>query len=122
MKGNSDAQVELWIREKLTKLGIDYRLDDLLFVPSVEIDPHEEIVEALKEEISGVMKIEPRLEGIGPWNDAWMLIKKDIPTVCQLPLVGGGAHSSEEWVDLNSLQQLTEVLVRTAVNYLGVAA
>ena len=49
-----------------------------------------------------------------------MLIKKDIPTVCQLPLRGGGAHGVEEWVDLASLRQLTEVLARTIVRVLGV--
>jgi acetylornithine deacetylase len=119
MPGNSDTQVKLWMGEKLAHLGVDYEIEDLLFVPSVEIDSKEEIVQVLAEEVSGVMKVKPRLEGIGPWNDAWMLIKKDIPTVCQLPLRGGGAHGAEEWVDLASLRQLTEVLARTIVRVLG---
>ena len=119
MPGNSDTQVKLWIREKLASLGVDYEIEDLLFVPSVEIDPKEEIVQVLADEVEAVMGIEPRLEGIGPWNDAWMLIKKDMPTVCQVPLKGGGAHGAEEWVDLDSLKQLTEVLARTMVSFLG---
>ena len=120
MPGNSDAQVKLWIREKLGALGIDYEIEDLLFVPSVEIDPKEEIVEVIQREVEAVMDLKPRLEGIGPWNDAWMLAKRDIPTVCQMPLLGGGAHGADEWVDLKSLRQLTEVLARVAVGYLGV--
>lgn len=120
MPGNSDTQVKLWMREKLAHLGVDYEVEDLLFVPSVEIDSKEEIVQVLAEEVEAAMRVKPRLEGIGPWNDAWMLIKKDIPTVCQMPLRGGGAHSSEEWVDLASLRQLTEVLARTIVRFLGV--
>ena len=120
MPGNSDTQVKLWMGEKLAHLGVDYEIEDLLFIPSVEIDSKEEIVQVLAEEVATVMKVKPRMEGIGPWNDAWMLIKKDIPTVCQLPLRGGGAHGAEEWVDLASLRQLTEVLARTIVRFLGV--
>ncbi|MBI4035155.1 MAG: M20 family metallopeptidase [Candidatus Chisholmbacteria bacterium] len=120
MPGNSDTQVRLWIQEKLGGLGIDYEIEDLLFVPSMEIDPKEEIVSKMAVQVEAVAKIKPRLEGIGPWNDAWMLIKRDIPTVCQVPLIGGGAHGADEWVDLKSLRQLTEVLARVMVDYLGV--
>lgn len=119
MPGNSDKQVKLLIEEKLKSLGIDYEIEDLLFVPSVETDSREEIVELVDRQVIEVMKVKPRREGIGPWNDAWMLIQKDIPTVCQVPLRGGGAHEANEWVELKSLRQLTEVLVRVMVEYVG---
>lgn len=120
MPGNSDKQVRLWIQEKLVGLGVDYEIEDLLFVPSVEIEPKEEIVTVVAKEVEAVMRVKPRLEGIGPWNDTWMFIKRDIPTICQVPLVGGEAHGGEEWVELKSLRQLTEVLARVIRGYLGV--
>jgi len=121
MPGNSDRQVKIWIKEKLASMeGLKYEIKDLLFAPAMEIDEKEEIVALLKEEYEKVGKQQPVVEGIGPWNDAWMFAKKDIPAVTQMPLVGNGAHGDNEWISLRSLRQLTEVLMRVVVGYLGV--
>jgi acetylornithine deacetylase/succinyl-diaminopimelate desuccinylase-like protein len=120
MPGNSNKQVRILIEEKLSSIeGLKYTIDDLLYVPSVEIDEKEEIVEVLDDQYKTITKTPPTIEGVGPWNDAWMLVNNDIPTITQVPLKGGGAHGKDEWVDLKSLQQLTEILARTAVSYLG---
>ncbi len=119
MPGNSDKQVKMLIVEKLQKLGIRFTLEDLLFVPSVEIDPREEIVETLQREAESVLGVKPRPVGVGPWNDAWMLIKRDIPTICGFGPDGGGEHGVDEYVELKSLQKVTEVYARTIVSYLA---
>lgn len=121
LPGNSDRQVRLLLAEKLTQIpGLKYELEDLLFVPSVEIDSREEIVERLAETAKQVMGKRPAIEGAGPWNDSWMLIKRDIPTVCGFGPHGEGAHGQDEWVDLESVRQVTEIYARVAVDYLGV--
>lgn len=120
MPGNSDKQVRLLIEEALAKLGdIDYTLEDHLFAPAIEMDEKEEIVQVLAEEYTKTTRKQPILDGIGPWNDAWMLAAQGIPTVTQVPLEGGGAHGKDEWVSLRSLEQLTLTLARTAVSFLG---
>lgn len=120
MPGNSNRQVRMLIQEKLAKVDdIKYLVEDLLFAPAIEMDIKEEVAQVLANEYLEVTKRKPEVAGIGPWNDAWMLAKEDIPVITQVPLQGGGSHGKDEWVNLKSLQKLTEVLARTAVNYLG---
>lgn len=118
MPGNSDKQVQVLMIERLQKLGIDFEINDLLFVPSMEIDPREEIVETLQKHAGEVMGKKPSLQGVGPWNDAWMLIKRDIPTICGFGPDGGGEHGVNEFVDLESLRKVTEVYARVISAYL----
>ncbi|MEI6690550.1 MAG: M20/M25/M40 family metallo-hydrolase [bacterium] len=112
LPGNSDTQVKLLIVEKLYKLGIKYDLQDLLFVPAVEIDPKEEVVVNLQQAINDVTGRTPDTRGAGPGNDAHWLVKRDIPTVCGYGPDGGGEHGENEWVDLESLKQVTKVYAK----------
>jgi acetylornithine deacetylase len=92
----------------------------LLFVPSVEIDRKEEIVSILHKHAKEVLGFSPKLEGSGPWGDAWMFVTRDIPTISGFGPDGEGVHGSDEWVDLDSLQKVTEIYARTIVDCLGV--
>ncbi len=121
MPGNSGNQVKLLIQEKLAKIsGIEYRMEDLLFVPAVEIDPKEEVVQVLVENAIAVLKEKPDVRGVGPWNDGWMYITRDIPTVVGFGPDGGDVGKSREWVSLASLKKVTEIYARLMVDYLGV--
>lgn len=119
MPGNSDKQVKMLIIERLQRLGVDFEIEDLLFVPSIEIDHREELVEVLRAEAKEVLGKTPVLRGVGPWNDAWMLVKRDIPTICGFGPDGGGEHGAEEYVQLKSLKEVTEIYARTILSYLG---
>jgi acetylornithine deacetylase len=48
-----------------------------------------------------------------------MMVKRDIPTIMGYGPDGGGEHGKGEWVDLESLQKVTEVYARFIVDYLG---
>lgn len=121
MPGNSDRQVRMRIEEKLNGLmGIKYKLEDLVYVPAVEVDYKEELVHVIGEQVREVRGSYPKVEGIGSWNSAWMYIQRDIPAVAQLPLEGGEYRGNHDWVDLHSLQELTEILVRTVIEYVGI--
>lgn len=119
MPGNTDKQVRLWMDEKLSEVdGLQYRIEDLLFVPSMEIDKNEKIVQMLSEQIKAETGNKPKLEGEGSWNDAWMLTERDIPCVAGFG-PDGGEDQEGEWVDLKSLQTVTAVYARTILDYLG---
>lgn len=121
MPGNSDKQVRLWIEEKLAGLSnVKWEIEDLLYVPSVEIEKNEPIVQMLFNQAKEVLGESPKVEGCGPWNDAWMLINKDIPCVAGFG-PDGGEESGVEWVDLESLKKVTAIYARTIVEYLGEA-
>jgi len=42
-----------------------------------------------------------------------------IPTVCGYGVFGGGVHGADEWVDLESLRQLTDVYAQCILQYVG---
>ena len=119
MPGNTDKQVKLWMDDKLSEIdGLEYRIEDLLFVPSMEIDKNEKIVQMLSEQAKEEMGSKPKLEGEGSWNDAWMLTERDIPCVAGFG-PDGGQDKEGEWVDIESVKKVTAVYARTILDYLG---
>ncbi len=119
LPGNSDSQVKMLMIERLQKLGIPYEIQDLIYVPSVEIDPHEPMVLSMQKVAKSVLGYVPETKSSGPATDGWMFVKRDIPTIMGFGPDGGGEHGRGEWVDLASLQKITEVYARFIVDYLG---
>lgn len=122
MPGNSDRQVRLWIEDCLKTHCPDvvYEIEDLVYVPSVEIAKTEEIVERLVRNATAVLGRKPKIAGAGPWNDAWMMVTRDIPTVAGFGPDGENAHAADEYVTLQSLKAVTKIYARTVIEYLGV--
>lgn len=117
LPGNSDTQVKMLVVERLNKLGIDYEIQDILFVPSVEVDPRELVVESLQKAAKDVLGYLPQPKGAGPGTDGWMLSKRDIPTVFGFGPDGSGEHGRGEWVELESLKKITEVYAKTVIKF-----
>ena len=119
LPGNSEAQVKILMIERLQKLGIPYEIQDLIYVPAVEIDPHDPVVSSLQKAAKSVLGYVPEAKVSGPATDGWMLVKRDIPTIMGFGPDGGGEHGRGEWVDLSSLEKITEVYAKFIVDYLG---
>lgn len=119
LPGNSDAQVKLLLIEKLVKLGIDYEIVDLVYSPAVEMDPHDPLVLVLQKVAKDVTGINSSVAVSGPATDAWMMVKRDIPTIMGFGPDGGGEHGRKEWVNLESLQKVTEIYAHLIAEYLG---
>lgn len=119
LPGNSDSQVKLLMIERLQKLGIKYEIQDLIYVPAVEIDAHDPLVLSLQKSAKAVLGYVPEAKASGPGTDGWMMVKRDIPTIMGFGPDGGGEHGRGEWVDLESLRSITEVYARFIVDYLG---
>ncbi len=81
-----------------------------------EVDRNAEIVRCLAQSYQSRLQIEPAFVGDTPWMDAALLAAAGVETVV-FGATGGGAHAREEWVELDSLQALAEVLAETASNY-----
>jgi len=81
-----------------------------------EISPNAQIVHSLQESTQYVLKKEPTLGGVTFWTDAAILASAGVETVIIGP-IGGGLHTSEEWVDLQSLVDLAQILAQTAIIY-----
>jgi acetylornithine deacetylase len=60
----------------------------------------------------------PQLIGVAFWMDAALLAAAGVDTLAIGP-IGGGLHTTEEWVDLESLASLAGILAETARVYLS---
>ncbi len=119
LPGLSTKEIKKVIVDILDRLSITaYTLEDLLSIPSVETPRQDEIVQTLATAASTIIGVTPRLEGAGPACDGWMFITRGIPTVCGYGVTCGGVHGADEWVDIESLRQITEVYATTIKDYL----
>lgn len=95
-------------------LEVDYRV--LLSRPPFAAELTDPIVSAVEGAAAEVLGRPPQRVGENPWMDSALLADAGIETVVIGP-AGTGAHSAEEWVDVDSVVRLTEVLVRSARTY-----
>lgn len=105
------------IRKYLDKLKIKYRLTPIVYVSSVFIKPTELIVKILKNNTKQILKKEPIAQGSGPWCDMWMFVEKGIPTV-NFGCDGGGMHDKNEYVEIQSVIDVTKIYSLTAFDFL----
>ncbi len=92
----------------------------LLVRDPFEVQPDSRIVEVVQLAAAEVCGGTPELIGDHPWMDSALLSAAGIETVVIGPS-GEGAHSAEEWVDLESVDKLTAILTRSAIEYCGTA-
>src|SRR5262245_7604005 len=74
------------------------------------------IVRAVDRAVTKVRGRAPAHIGDTPWMDAALLQAAGIETVV-IGAAGTGAHSGVEWVDVESVMQLAEILAEAAVDY-----
>ena len=84
-----------------------------------EVAPDACIVRVLAAEAAAVLGRTPAFVGDTPWMDAALLAEAGIETVVMGP-IGAGEHSAVEWVDVDSVVTMAEILARTAVAYCGI--
>jgi diaminopropionate ammonia-lyase family len=92
--------------------GFQYRAPRItMWRPSQHVPRHHAVVQHLVELGTGVMGRPPPVQSVPFWCDAALLTEAGIPSVVFGPS-GAGLHSREEWVDVDSLRQLREVLAQ----------
>ncbi len=120
LPGNTDMQVKMWMEEKLSSLkGVNWKLFDEFYVPAMEIERGEKLVQILLEQAEKELKYRPKIEGCGPWNDAWVLTCADTPCIAGFGPEGQeGSDEENEWVDLGSVKSFTKILANSIWLYL----
>lgn len=83
-----------------------------------EVAPDAPIVQAVDRAAAKVRGKVAAHIGDTPWMDAALLQEAGIETVV-CGAAGAGAHSDVEWVDLESVVKLAEILAEAAVDYCG---
>lgn len=83
-----------------------------------EISPDADIVKTVTETVSRVLGRTPEYIGHQWWEDSALIAEAGTQTVIIGP-GGEGLHSSEEWVDIQSVVDLAKILTQTAIRYCG---
>ncbi|HEX2204122.1 MAG TPA: M20/M25/M40 family metallo-hydrolase [Longimicrobium sp.] len=85
---------------------------------SFETSPDAPVARAVRAAAAAVVGAEPEVFGAPFWMDSALLAERGIETVVFGP-TGGGAHAEVEWVELDSVVQVADVLARAAAEYCG---
>lgn len=91
-------------------------LRTLLTREPFEVSADAAIVRSVEAAASEVLAAPRAKMGDTPWMDSALLAAAGVETVIIGPH-GGGAHASEEWVSLESVADLAEILVRAAMDF-----
>jgi acetylornithine deacetylase len=83
---------------------------------SFEVARNAPIVDAILGAATNVLGSQPEVTGEPYWMDAALLADVGIDTVVIGPS-GAGAHALEEWVDLGTVSQLTDILTAAATEF-----
>ena len=110
------------IVDRLTASDPDFRarVRPTLSREPFEVRSDAPIVRAVMRAAAAALNRTPRAIGHSFWMDAALLAAAGVETVVIGP-AGAGAHADEEWVDLDSVTRLAEILARAAVDFCGTA-
>jgi len=81
-----------------------------------EVDRGASIVKCVDRAVSSVLGKAPEYFGDTPWMDSALLSAAGVGTVVIGPH-GAGAHADVEWVGVESVERLADILVRVALEY-----
>lgn len=119
--GESEAQVVGEIQDIIDRLAradetFRARVRPFLTRDSFEIGSDAPIVTTVRDAVGAVLGRTAPVIGEPYWMDAALLGAAGIDTVVIGPS-GAGAHAAEEWVDLESVRQVAEILARVAMQF-----
>jgi acetylornithine deacetylase/succinyl-diaminopimelate desuccinylase family protein len=123
LPGETTAEVEAEVQAILDRLGQEdpsfrARSTTLLARDAFETRPDAPLATAVAAAAEEVRGKAPKLVGDSAWMDAALTSRVGIETVVIGP-IGAGAHAEEEWVDLESVYVLADILVRATMTYCG---
>lgn len=113
------AEIEALIEQtRAADPGFKASVRCLLARNAFEVSPDAPIVSAVRAAAVRHLGRSPALIGKPFWMDSAILADAGVETVIIGP-VGDGAHTSEEWVDLRSLEKVAAILADSAAEYCG---
>ena len=113
VEGEIQAIVDRLVAEDAT---FSASVDTFFSREPFEVSPESAIVAAVDRAAAAVLGEGPPHVGDTPWMDAALLSAAGVDTVVLGP-GGTGAHSAEEWVDLESVFRLASILAQAAAEY-----
>jgi acetylornithine deacetylase len=121
--GETEAQAVAEIQavvDCVTAADLDFRATVRPFFARdpFEVAADAAIVRAIDRAAAKVRGIAPKHIGDTPWMDAALLQAAGVETVV-FGAAGAGAHAAVEWVEVDSVIKLAEILAEAAIEYCG---
>jgi len=121
VSGETEPRVAKEIQDIINKLNDEdpefvAKLSLIAERAPLDTDSDSRIMKALKDAYEKQQGESARITGAAYWTDAALLAEAGMESVLIGP-VGEGLHSAVEWVDLQSVYDLAEILAETAVLY-----
>ncbi len=125
LPGETEQSVRADLEQILFKLkqedpAFHAELETVIWQSPYEIDRGATIVKKAEEAVSMVLQEPPKYIGHTWWEDSAIFGEAGIETIILGP-DGGGIHEEVEWVALESVHQLSRILLRLAERYCGSA-
>ncbi len=108
------------VADRLAAADPRYRADvrTVLARPGYELRADAPVARAVRDAATAALGRPPAEIGVAYWMDAALLAAAGVETAVIGP-AGAGAHAAEEWVDLDSVTRLAEILARGAIAVCG---
>jgi acetylornithine deacetylase len=104
------------VEAELGELAPDAAVASFFSREPLETPRDSPVVELVSRCAQRVVGAAPEVVGMPFWTDAALLAAAGIPTVLFGPR-GEGAHADVEWVDLDSVEQLAEILLAAVADF-----
>jgi acetylornithine deacetylase len=105
-------------RAAVGRMDFDVRVEPVIWRSPHAIEPDRPIVRAVRSAGARVLGREARMGWHGWWEDSGLIGDAGIDAVVLGP-TGAGLHTETEWVDLESVVQLAEILLHAVRDYCG---
>ncbi|GAF47179.1 ArgE/DapE family deacylase [Rhodococcus wratislaviensis] len=119
--GESSKTVEAELREILDSIKAVDPQFEYSITPGLERNPfivpsENHLVQTILPIVERVTGKPPVLRGEPYWTDAALLLDAGIPGLL-FGVDGGGAHAATEWIEIDSLARVTQILTDTAASF-----
>ncbi|RZL83546.1 MAG: ArgE/DapE family deacylase [Rhodococcus sp. (in: high G+C Gram-positive bacteria)] len=119
--GESSKTVEAELREILDSIKAGDPQFEYSITPGLERNPfsvpsENHLVQTILPIVERVTGKPPVLRGEPYWTDAALLLDAGIPGLL-FGVDGGGAHAATEWIEIDSLARVTQILTDTAASF-----
>jgi acetylornithine deacetylase/succinyl-diaminopimelate desuccinylase-like protein len=105
------------LAERQSKGKILFKIEVKNNIPGIITDPDTEIIKKAVNLSKEIYKIDkPNLQGSGPANEMYMLVSAGIPTIAGYGPVGGGFHSYNEYIEIESIKYSLEFLTKLTLS------
>ena len=124
LPGETEETVTTEVQHILDRLKVqipnfNYELSKVVYRDAFEVSEDKEIVKLTRKATSNILGQESKFIGHGWWEDSSLFAQNGADTVIIGPK-GHGIHSKIEWVDLQSVEDLTRILLDATIGYCGV--